>query len=85
MDHRSNHSRQYRDYSCRVPINNAPEQERRPREAAAAASSGSYSLSMVYSPFQRFDDLYSPENALVRGTLFAELDLPFEGARRNCR
>lgn len=36
-------------------------------------------LAMVYSPLQEFHELYSPEKALERGTLFAELDLPFEG------
>ena len=39
----------------------------------------SYPLAMVYSPIQEFHELYSPEKALERGTLFLELDLPFEG------
>ena len=37
-------------------------------------------LAMVYSPYQHFRDIYTPELALDRGTLFSELDLPFEGA-----
>ena len=40
------------------------------------------SLAMVYAPCQAFDDLYSVEEALGHGTLFAELDKPFWGARR---
>lgn len=42
-------------------------------------------LAMVYSPYQLFRDLYTPDAALGRGTLFAELDLPFEASsnRRN--
>ena len=37
------------------------------------------SLAMVYAPKQTFTDLYEPEEALARGTLFRELDLPFHG------
>lgn len=37
------------------------------------------SLAMVYCPKQAFGDLYDLETALRRGTLFAPLDLPFEG------
>lgn len=36
------------------------------------------SLAMVYSPFQEFENLYEPEEALTRGSLFVDLDLPFE-------
>jgi len=39
-------------------------------------------LAMVYSPFQRFDDLFEPEEALCHGTLFRELYKPFFGSRR---
>lgn len=35
-------------------------------------------LAMVYAPCQGFHDLYDPDTALVRGTLFTELDLPLE-------
>lgn len=35
-------------------------------------------LAMVYSPSQHFRMLYSPEKAIVRGTLFEELDKPLE-------
>ena len=40
------------------------------------------SLAMVYSPCQEFLGLYTPEDALAHGTLFAELEKPFYGARR---
>ncbi|MBR6506775.1 MAG: spore coat associated protein CotJA [Clostridia bacterium] len=36
---------------------------------------------MLYVPYQRFDKLYSEEEALERGTLFRALDLPFLGGR----
>ena len=39
----------------------------------------SYPLAMVYSPLQEFRELYDADVALGRGTIFAELDLPFEG------
>ena len=37
------------------------------------------SLAMVYSPRQYWRDVYSPVEALDRGTLFAELDKPLTG------
>ena len=40
-------------------------------------------LAMVYSPLQAFSGLYDEEKALSHGTLFSELDLPFEGYK--CR
>lgn len=41
-----------------------------------------YPLGSVYSPCQEWRNLYSPTKALAKGTLFTELDLPFEG--KNC-
>ena len=37
------------------------------------------SLAMVYCPRQCWRSLFSPEDGLKHGTLFAELALPFEG------
>ena len=34
-------------------------------------------LAMVYAPRQKWRNAYSPDEALMRGTMFAELDLPF--------
>ena len=42
----------------------------------------SYPLAMAYAPLQEFSEVYSPDVALERGTLFPELDLPFEGYKR---
>ena len=36
-------------------------------------------LAMVYSPIQKWRNIYDGETALVRGTIFEELDLPFLG------
>lgn len=38
-----------------------------------------YPLAMVYSPVQRFAELYDLDTALTQGTMFKELDLPFMG------
>ena len=43
------------------------------------------SLAMVYCPRQCWRSLFSPEDGLQHGTLFAELVLPFEGGSQNCR
>ena len=39
------------------------------------------SLAMVYSPCQKWQQIYDPVKALSRGTQFAELDKPFAGGR----
>lgn len=48
-----------------------------------------YPLASVYSPLQSFDELYDKDTALMKGTVFAELDLPFMGESvyrgGNCR
>ena len=70
-----------------------PETQTAPRNDHGADNCGegggwglsSYPLASVYSPLQEFRDLYDEEKALERGTLFAELDLPFEGAKGGCR
>ena len=38
-----------------------------------------YPLASVYAPLQSFHKLYDKDMALAKGTLFAELDLPFMG------
>ncbi len=41
-------------------------------------------VAMAYVPWQQFKDVYEPEVALCRGTLFAELDKPFLAGGRCC-
>ena len=36
-------------------------------------------LAMAYVPTQCWQDLYQPEDGICRGTIFRQLDLPFEG------
>lgn len=42
-----------------------------------------YSLAMVYSPEQAWQNLYSVEDGLCAGTIFRELDKPFYGPKCN--
>ena len=39
-------------------------------------------LAMAYVPWQRWQETYPLEKGFHRGTIFPELDLPFEGKRR---
>lgn len=36
-------------------------------------------LAMAYVPWQEWRNIYNQEKALQRGTIFEELDLPFQG------
>ena len=38
-------------------------------------------LAMAYVPWQKWQNIYKPENALYAGTIFQDLDLPFTGRR----
>ena len=40
---------------------------------------GSLPIAMSYTPMQQWKTTYSLEKGLTRGTIFPELDLPFEG------
>lgn len=40
---------------------------------------GSLPLAMTYTPMQQWKTTYSSAEALKRGTVFPELELPFEG------
>ena len=40
-----------------------------------------YSLAMVYSPEQIWQNLYTEEEGFVAGTIFKELDKPFYGQK----
>jgi hypothetical protein len=39
------------------------------------------SLAMAYVPWQEWKEIYDRKKALLRGTVFAQLDLPFGGSR----
>lgn len=38
-------------------------------------------LSMAYVPWQTWGNIYKAEDALMQGTIFEELNLPFTGRR----
>ena len=42
-------------------------------------SQGGMSLAMAYVPSQRFENLYEANDGWHRGTIFADLDKPYEG------
>ena len=44
-----------------------------------AETDGTRSLAMAYVPWQKWQALYEAEKGFCRGTIFAELDKPFEG------
>lgn len=43
------------------------------------------SLAMTYTPYQKFDCLYDPADALKNATLFEQLNKPFLAGRRGGR
>ena len=58
---------------CDTPVCNMCEDKRR------SWGLEGYPLAMVYSPVQRFENMYDLDTALAAGTLFKALDLPFMG------
>lgn len=40
-----------------------------------------YPIGMTYVPWQQWRNIYEPDKALQRGTIFEELDKPFLGMR----
>ena len=62
-------------YDCRIDRNGfVCSVQRRSREDAVLEN---MPLAMAYVPWQKFEDLYDPDTALSRGTVFPSLDLPF--------
>ena len=41
-------------------------------------------LAMAYVKDQPFENIYSAEDGFSRGTIFADLDKPYEGGCRTC-
>ena len=72
----------------RMPMPNKPcemerrEMSNRPCEMERHNMEG-ISLAMAYVPWQRWGNLYQPEEGFHCGTIFKDLDLPFTG-RRMC-
>ena len=49
------------------------------KNITCSQTAGYPSLAIVYSPYQSFDNLFTPSEALCKGTIFAELDKSFYG------
>ena len=57
--------------------------QRMPAEPSVEDETGQTAqLAMVYAPDQMFRLIYTPADALTRGTLFEELDKPLENGGR---
>lgn len=58
----------------------APRLER-PEQSPCAphTDDAALALAMVYSPYQSWQNIYCEQDALMRGTIFEELDKPFYG------
>lgn len=52
-----------------------------PPSCIACRMGGMQVLAMAYVPMQTWGNLYEPEKALARATLFADLDLPYLGRK----
>ncbi len=52
----------------------------RPAPAAQKPNGGRQMLAIAFVPTQKWEDLYEPEVAFDRGTIFQALDLPFLGS-----
>lgn len=73
------------DYS--LPVMERPDNNYTHSEGNAGCAKSKWAvynnpLGSVYAPYQVWKNLYSEEKALSRGTMFEELDLPFEGANQ---
>ena len=40
-------------------------------------------LAFAYVPFQKYENIYDTKKALYRGTIFQDLDVPFECYKNN--
>ena len=93
-----NHSAPMCDLPFLNPENEAPEAHETDQENCGCTQScrasgdclrgwglADHPLVMVYAPCQSFDGLYDPDTALLRGTMFSELDLPLEAGGGGCR
>ena len=66
-----------------APTLSRAEPHQKPEDCNVPINPAMPSLAMVYAPKQVWRCSYTPAQALVRGTLFYELDKPFEGGSRN--
>lgn len=74
----------YQQFSSFLGMNR-PKNRAVPAFSACASENASVkrgkSLAMVYPEKQEFKDIYDPEIALINGTIFEELNLPFNRSK----
>ena len=63
--------------NCRMP------DMAREKEDCYMYGNGEWPIGMTYVPMQEWKKIYQPDEGFHKGTIFAELDLPFLG-RRMC-
>lgn len=87
----SDNTRVYDNMTVRQMVNNGNNSQSENNSCGCARNSESsiinqeclstFPLAMVYSPMQNFDNITEVSGALCRGTIFEQLDLPFNHAR----
>ena len=93
----SNYNYRSNDYmrrnQCRTSATVTPARVEREFTSSATKASGEccmhdtlrgMPIAMAYVPWQEWKNLYPAEKALHRGTIFEELDKPFEGKGGCC-
>ena len=58
------------------------EREPERRRCISAGAYEGFGPAMVLVPAQNYTELYTPDEALVKGTLFKQLDMPFHAGFR---
>lgn len=76
------HAADNRGHKCDMPNNRCSRNTDNGIRCTPSKTFGldGYPLASMYAPLQEFRNLYDKETALMDGTLFAELNLPFMGA-----
>ena len=68
------------EYKCNVWDQRTPDYQNEKHAHRETWGLKGYPLASVYAPLQEYRGLFDKETALLKGTLFSELDLPFMGA-----
>ncbi len=63
--------------SCACPV----EPRAGKRDCRGEYVQGGPSLAMVYSPYQHWQNVYDHDKGFSRGTIFRDLDMPFEASQ----
>ena len=64
------------------PLRMQSDLQARPIDHKSVEPTENWRLAMAYVPMQQWNSAYMPAEALIHGTLFPDLNLPFEGGSR---